>query len=215
FNRYSSDDLYAHANCDQYTEHYTTTFDGSTWLHKATASHMVGPSPEDASAGDCDSTCTDTNPCNILSKTYNDWGELTETQTTYRDWDGSNERTFVAVRKTYNDYGQVLVTRAGCPVGGDDTDCLRHTENVYTDALGDEHYSAFIRQEIAHVADGKVSQYVFNAEWDANFAQITRMVSPDGSYGVVEYDELGRFERAKAWNPDFNTDPACSGSGPV
>ncbi|MCP4640031.1 MAG: hypothetical protein GY851_06350, partial [bacterium] len=215
FHRYSGDDLYAHANCDQYSAHYTTTFDPATWLHTATASHMVGPSPEDPAAGSCDSTCTDSKPCNILNKYYNDWGELIETRTTYRDWDESDEKTFVAVRKTYNDYGQVLVTRAGCPVGGDDSDCLRHTENVYTDNMGDEHYSAFIRQEIAHVADGKITEYVFNAEWDAGFTQITKMVSPDGTYGIVEYDALGRFLRAKAWNPDFQSDPSCSGSGPV
>ncbi len=194
FFHYSDAPLYEYAQCDDYTENYTTTFDPTTWVHTAVSSNKVG-----TQGPGCASACTPENPCSVLTKEYNDFGELTNSYVTYRDYDGSNERTVEAARKVYNEFGQVTHDYAFCE--GDA--CQRHSENLYTsEDDGDLFYSAFIRQEIAHVPDAAVKQFTFKARWDAATAQITNVVGADGSEGAVEYDALGRFVRAYGANPE-------------
>jgi hypothetical protein len=87
--------------------------------------------------------------------------------------------------------------------------CKRHLENVYSDEDdGDMHYSAYVRQEIAHVPDGAVTRFVTRARWDAGLGVVTELVGADGSAGAVEYDALGRYRRAFGPNPE--TGELCS-----
>ena len=204
-------DLYAHADCDGYSEYFKMEFNPRTWVHQVARSYMLGPGPANGNSGSCaDNHCTEAAPCNDMSKRYTDYGELSQSLVTYYDYPGSGTApsTFVANYRTYNDYGQVLVEKSGCAAssgGGAPGSCKRFTQNVYTSADDDgvdSGYSAFIRKEIAHVPDGAVKTFEFRARWDAGLAQIVYMQSADGSEAAVEYDSLGRYLGALRTNPE-------------
>ncbi|MFO8080189.1 MAG: toxin TcdB middle/N-terminal domain-containing protein, partial [Armatimonadota bacterium] len=207
-------DLYEHARCDEYTEVFETAFNPVTWVHASTRAYMLGPSDSSCIR----SQCTSDHPCNDLTKHYvpDDVSDCTATDERHlctigdleysvvsrHDYDGTAEAPFEAVRKEYNGFGQVTHEYAGC-TGPAPEGCERHTRNVYTDEDdGDLHYSAYIRQEIAHVPDSLVGTFVSKARWDAGLAQVVFMRSADGSEGAVEFDELGRFVRAYGANPE-------------
>jgi len=205
FHRYSGAPLYEHANCDQYTQHFGVSYDDETWVHQAVDSYLVGASPEDG-IGDCDNNCPAAQPCNQMHKEYTDYGELHYSTVTYNDYPGSPDtdaHSFVAALKEYNEFGQVVHEYAGCNLAADPGSCMRHTENVYEDEDdGDLYYSAYIRQEVAHVTGAALDRFVFRARWDAGTAQIVQMVSADGSEAAVGYDAVGRYKNAYGSHPE-------------
>jgi RHS repeat-associated protein len=204
FHRYSSAPLYEHANCDQYTEVYVTQFDPSTWVHNAVGGHRIGGEAESGTQ-DCHNQCTAERPCNQVTKKFNAFGDMLESEFIYHEVDGTQRQVSKAVVKEYNRYGQVTHEYAGCGTGT----CERHTQNVYTDEDdGDLFYSGYIRQEVAYVPDGAVKEFRTKARWQPGAAAVTKLTSADGDVSLVEYDALGRFVRA--FGADPRTGQLCS-----
>ena len=193
FHDYTSDGLYEYSGCDDYKESYSYTFDSATWIHTLGGSKKVG-----TEGSGCSTACTEESPCSVIRKKYNEFGELTNTYFTYRDYDGSNEKEVEAGRYEYNAYGQVTDFYGYC--AGDE--CERHTEQFYTEEDdGDLYYSNNVRKRVVYTPDAAVKQFVTKARWDAGTGQILGIVTADGAAGAVGYDALGRLAKVYRSNP--------------
>ncbi|MBN2525179.1 MAG: VCBS repeat-containing protein [Deltaproteobacteria bacterium] len=194
FKRLSGDSAYEYADCDQYTEVYTTTHNKSTWVHSGTDSYIIGATSESGN-GQCDNTCSAANPCRQVHKAYlpDGSGDMWYSQFSYRDVDGTGS-SLIANYKMYNSFGQVTHNYAGCGSPSPDS-CERHSENVYgsVDVQSGKSpgYSAYIVKEISY--KGTDPFFVTTARWDAGLAQITHTTDINGTEAAVEYDALGRF----------------------
>ncbi|MDJ0765367.1 MAG: toxin TcdB middle/N-terminal domain-containing protein [Myxococcota bacterium] len=215
FHPYAAGYPYEYADCDGNSNYFVYAFNSATWVHTQTESWSTGPGPQNGNTGDCNGNwlAPDTR-LNWLQKTYNAYGELDTSIITYWDVvpDGNGGHQVSATPseyctfKDFNDYGQEERSWSRCQgdCHSDSRDmCLTSSENVYA-VSGDEHYSAYIRQERLRIHDTSlpVQTFTATATWDAGFAQITDLVSFDGAEGKVVYDDLGRFQEAYGPNPD-------------
>ncbi len=212
FYPYTDSYPYEFAKCDGYSDYYVTTFDPQTWVHKATESWGKGPGPENNNTGNCPNWLGSSVKLNWFIKDYNDYGELKNTKIRYWDVepDGSggyrvkdNWAEYNTAFREHNDHGQVMRTYGRC-TGSTKETCLTSSANYYQYADGDEHYSAFIRQEETEIHDFNVPvrKFIATAYWDAGLSLITKVVGVDGSEGAVEYDDLGRLTRTYGPHPE-------------